>query len=179
MKAKVKSQEPAPYVVRPQAQACTHARNALPTSTDDDLVVLQALEILRRRIRRTIWDVSAPADIKAFLRCQTAHLEHEVFGCIYLDTKNRVIDSEILFSGTLTQTSVYPREVVRHALIKHNAASVVFWHNHPSGDAEPSSADIALTSHLKKALALVDIRVLDHIIVVPDTTVSLAERGLM
>jgi len=97
---------------------------------------------------------------------------------LLLDAQNRVLAQEVLFEGTLTQTSVYPREVVKRAL-HHNAASVIFAHNHPSGVAEPSRADESLTQSLKQALALVDIRVLDHFIVAGNSTCSFAERGLL
>jgi len=105
-------------------------------------------------------------------------LEHEVFGCIWLDARHRVIEVEELFRGTLTQASVYPREVVKSAL-KHNAAAVIFYHNHPSGAAEPSNADEGLTRRLKEALELVDVRALDHFIIAHTKTTSFAERGLI
>jgi DNA repair protein RadC len=97
---------------------------------------------------------------------------------LYLDAQNRLLTAEELFRGTLTQTSVYPREVVKHAL-KHNAAALILAHNHPSGVAEPSRADELLTASLKQSLALVDVRVLDHLIVAGNVTVSFAERGLV
>lgn len=104
--------------------------------------------------------------------------EYEVFVVVLLDAQNRVLASEEMFRGTLTQTSVYPREVVRTAL-RHNAASVIFAHNHPSGVTEPSQADQLLTNNLKQALALVDIKVLDHFVVAGAAAVSFAERGLL
>ena len=107
-----------------------------------------------------------------------AKLEHEVFVALYLDAQNKLITTEELFRGTLTQTSVYPREVVKRTL-KHNAAAVIFAHNHPSGIAEPSRADEMLTSTLRQALSLVDVKVLDHLIVAGSATVSFAERGLL
>ena len=112
------------------------------------------------------------------LRLRIGWLPHEVFAALFLDAQNRLIDDEELFRGTLTQTSVYPREVVKHAL-KHNAAALILAHNHPSGVAEPSRADELLTASLKQSLALVDVRVLDHLIVAGNATVSLAERGLV
>jgi DNA repair protein RadC len=102
----------------------------------------------------------------------------EHFAALYLNAQNRMIAFEVLARGTLTQTSVYPREVVRAAL-GHHAASVVLCHNHPSGDVQPSRADEALTQTLKAALALVDVRVLDHVIVAPGAALSMAERGLI
>jgi DNA repair protein RadC len=105
-------------------------------------------------------------------------LEHEVFIILLLDSQNRLIEAQELFRGTLIQTSVYPREVVKSTLAR-NAAAVVFAHNHPSGVAEPSRADELLTQSLKQALALVDVRVLDHFVVAGTSTVSFAERGLI
>jgi len=114
-----------------------------------------------------------------FLRLHLAGLDHEVFFALWLDAQNRLIAAEELFRGTLTQTSVYPREVVKRALA-HNAAAVVLAHNHPSGVAEPSAADGLLTRELKQALALVDVRVLDHFIVTGQAQpLSFAERGLL
>jgi DNA repair protein RadC len=104
--------------------------------------------------------------------------EREVFVVVLLDAQNGVLATEELFAGTLTQTSVYPREVVKTAL-RHNAAAVIFAHNHPSGIAEPSQADQLLTVNLKQALALVDIKVLDHFIVAGGSAISFAERGLL
>ena len=111
-------------------------------------------------------------------RTEDRALEREVFQVALLDSQNRLIHAEELFRGTLTQTSVYPREVVKLAL-KHNAAAVIFSHNHPSGHAEPSNADIRLTEIIKSALALVDIQVLDHVVVSASGATSFAERGLL
>ena len=121
--------------------------------------------------------ISTPRDTVDFLRARIAKLDREVFACMYLDNHHRVLAFEELFRGTLNGTAVYPREVVRRALV-HNAAAVIFAHNHPSGVAEPSRADELLTTRLREALALVDIRVLDHL-VVGDDVVSFAERGLI
>ena len=123
-------------------------------------------------------NLSSPDAVRDFLRLQLQHREVEVFVGLFLDAQNRVVGVEELFSGTLTQTSVFPREVVRRAL-HHNAAGVIFAHNHPSGVAEPSRADEMLTQALKQALALVDVRVLDHFIVGRGATLSFAERGLL
>ena len=122
--------------------------------------------------------LSSPRAVRDYLRLALAGREQEVFVVMLLDAQHRVISSEELFRGTLTQTSVYPREVVKCAL-KHNAAAVIFAHNHPSGVAEPSHADEILTRSLKAALALVDIQVLDHFIVAGSRTMSFAERGLL
>lgn len=122
--------------------------------------------------------LQTPEAVKDYLRLRLATRPHEVFMVLFLDSQNRLIAAEELFRGTLAQTSVYPREVVIEALAK-GAASVILAHNHPSGIPEPSTADLALTEVLKKTLALVDVRVLDHIVVGGASAVSLAERGLM
>jgi DNA repair protein RadC len=121
--------------------------------------------------------LSSPAQTRQFLSAQLASYPHEVFACLFLDNRNRVIAFEKMFFGTIDGASVYPREVVRLAL-KKNAAAIIFAHNHPSGVAEPSQADEQITQRLKEALALVDIRVLDHF-VVGDEIISFAERGLL
>lgn len=122
--------------------------------------------------------LSAPSAVRDYLRVCFAGQEHESFLVLYLDAQNRLIRSEELFRGTLTQTSVYPREVVKGAL-QNNAAAVIFSHNHPSGVAEPSRADEQLTQALKTALALVDVKVLDHFIIAGADALSFAERGLL
>lgn len=122
--------------------------------------------------------LSSPGAVRDYLRLNMAGRDREVFAVLYLDAQNRVLLMEELFTGTLTQTSVFPREVVRHALM-HNAAAVIFAHNHPSGVAEPSRADEILTQTLRQALALVDVKVLDHFIVGGDGAMSFAERGLL
>ncbi len=145
-------------------------------------VQLQAvLEMARRALKEKITNGSAlnsPVAVREYLRLKLQALPHEVFVTLFLDAQNRVIEIEELFRGTLTQTSVYPREVVKRAL-HHNAGAVIFAHNHPSGVAEPSHADETLTQALKQALALVDVRVLDHFIVAGGGVVSFAERGLL
>jgi DNA repair protein RadC len=120
--------------------------------------------------------LSSPTAVRDFLRLNLAGLGHEVFMGVFLDTQNRVLAVEELFRGSLTQTSVYPREVVKRALA-HNAGGLIFAHNHPSGVAEPSQADRWLTDQLKTALALVDVKVLDHFIVAGGNGLSFAERG--
>jgi DNA repair protein RadC len=143
---------------------------------------LQAvLEMARRALAETLRAgdaLSSPAAVRDFLRLTLANREHEVFLAVLVDAQNRVLECEELFRGTLTQTSVYPREVVKCALAR-NAAAVIFAHNHPSGVAEPSHADQVLTQSLKQALALVDIKVLDHFIVAGSSALSFAERGLL
>lgn len=141
-------------------------------------VVELARRALREEVRRNEV-LNSPHKVRDYLRLALGHTPHEVFVALFLDAQNRLIADRELFRGTLTQTSVYPREVVKAALA-HNAAAVIFAHNHPSGAAEPSRADELLTRTLRDALALVDIRVLDHIIVAgPGATVSFAERGLL
>jgi len=143
---------------------------------------LQAIfEMSRRALKEEMQarDVlSSPQQVRDYLCLRLGNLTREVFMVLFLDAQNRVLAQEELFSGTLTQTSVYPREVVKRAL-HHNAASVIFAHNHPSGLAQQSRADELLTSALKQALALVDIRVLDHFVVAGNNTLSFAERGLL
>ena len=119
-----------------------------------------------------------PQAVKDYLRLQIGVLEHEVFCVVFLDAQHRLIAVQEMFRGTVTQTSVYPREVVKESLAL-NAAAVILAHNHPSGAAEPSRADEFLTQTLKSALALVDVRVLDHLVVAGADTVSMAERGLV
>lgn len=120
----------------------------------------------------------SPEDTRAYLRSRLGTYPHEVFSGLFLDNRHRVIRYQELFNGTIDGAAVYPREVVRQAL-EYNAAAVIFAHNHPSGVAEPSQADISLTRRLKEALSLVDIRVLDHMVVGHGEVISLAERGLL
>ncbi len=122
--------------------------------------------------------MESPQALRDWLRLYCAGLEHEVFLVLYLNAHHGLIEAVQLFRGTLTQTSVYPREVVKGALAR-NAAAIVVAHNHPSGQAEPSRADEFLTQSLKSALGLVDVRVLDHFVVAGDQAVSMAERGLL
>ncbi|MFO1303495.1 MAG: DNA repair protein RadC [Burkholderiales bacterium] len=138
-------------------------------------------EILRRGLLEEAAHrdaMSSPEAVRDYLRLALSQLPHEAFVGLFLDSQNRLIAAQELFRGTLSQTSVYPREVVKVALA-HNAAGVVFAHNHPSGVAEPSRADELLTASLKQALALVDIRTLDHFVVAGARVVSFAERGLL
>ena len=140
--------------------------------------VLQvARRVLARRVRRGA-TMSSPQAVKDHLRLHLGVLEHEVFCVLFLDAQHRIIELRQMFRGTVSQTSVYPREVVKEAL-SLNAAAVVLAHNHPSGAAEPSRADEFLTQTLKTALALVDVRVLDHFVVAGADCVSFAERGLV
>lgn len=151
-------------------------RAAYSIDPNDDQVVQHALAILSRRLTQGPV-MNSPGIVKAYLSVRLAGLEREVFGAIFLDSQQRVIMYEELFVGTLTQTSVYPREVVKRAL-QLNAAAVILAHNHPSGTTEPSRADELITQTLKSSLQLVDVRVLDHFVVGHGAAVSMAERGL-
>jgi len=122
--------------------------------------------------------MDSPAKVHGYLGLSLARLGHEIFAVLFLDAQHRLIACEEMFRGTLTQTSVYPREVVKQAL-HHNCAAVILAHNHPSGVAEPSRADESLTRALQSALALVDVRVLDHVVVAGNHSVSFAQRGLL
>jgi len=143
--------------------------------------LLAVIELSRRALKEDVRRerlLDSPPKVREYLRLRIGGLPHEVFAALFLDAQNRLIDDEELFRGTLTQTSVYPREVVKRALDR-NAAAIIFAHNHPSGLAEPSRADELLTRTLRDALALVDVRVLDHVIVAGASSVSFAERGLL
>ena len=140
-----------------------------------------ARELLLRDLREQMHRgpvMTSPQILRDWLRLYCAGLEHEVFLVLYLDANHRLIESQELFRGTLTQTSVYPRELVKGALAR-NAAALAVAHNHPSGQAEPSRADEFLTQTLKSTLSLVDVRVIDHFVVAGDQVVSFAERGLI
>jgi DNA repair protein RadC len=143
--------------------------------------IAAVLELARRSLSRQLASrpvFESPLQVKDHARLRLAHLPHEVFALMFLDAQHRLIVWEEMFRGTLSQTSVYPREVVKRAL-ELGAAAVIFLHNHPSGAAEPSRADEHLTQTLKAALALVDVRVLDHLVVSHTEVVSFAERGLL
>jgi len=143
--------------------------------------LMAVMELARRSLHTDLRSqpvFSNPQAVKDFLQMQLGHRPHEVFGVLFLDAQNRLIAFEELFRGTLSQTSVYPREVVKQALA-HNAGAVILTHNHPSGVLEPSRADELLTQTLKSSLQLVDVRVLDHIVVGRSACLSFAERGLL
>ncbi|MCY4363223.1 MAG: DNA repair protein RadC [Gammaproteobacteria bacterium] len=140
-----------------------------------------ALELSRRYLEAELRArpvLSNPDKTKHYVRAWLSRFEHEVFACLFLDNRHRIISNEILFTGTIDGASVYPREVVKRCL-QLNAAAIIFSHNHPSGIAEPSQADRQITLKLTQALALVDVRVLDHLVVGDKTVTSMAERGLM
>jgi DNA repair protein RadC len=146
----------------------------------EDRMIQRALSVVRDRLRTVTASepFTMPQHVKDYARLKLANKEHEEFHVLYLDVKNRLIAAEMAFTGTLHQTSIYPREVVKGAL-HHNAHAVIFLHNHPSGEPEPSEADKLITERLKQALLLVDVRVLDHIIVAGMRTMSFAEHGLL
>jgi DNA repair protein RadC len=142
-------------------------------------LVARALHALERSAVYRVTVLTSPEVVRAHLQLKLAALDHEQFVALWLDSQHALITCDVLFIGTLTSTSVYPREVVRAAL-RHNAAGVIFAHNHPSGHVHQSSADELLTSNLKAALALVDVKVLDHFIVAGTATpLSFAESGLI
>lgn len=139
----------------------------------------QILEAARQAIEHKMQrgtEFSSPATVKEYLRTKLAGFDHEIFAILFLDTRHRLIEYVELFRGTIDGAEVHPREVVKEAL-QHNAATVIFAHNHPSGNPEPSAADRALTQRLKQALALINVRTLDHVIVAGDRTTAFAERG--
>jgi DNA repair protein RadC len=153
------------------------ATYAATTNIAEDAIIAQAMSILESRLRTKTTAFTSPDQSKQFVRCKLQQLEHEVFSVLFLDNQNYLIEYTEMFRGTIDSASVYPREVAKAAL-ELNAAAVIFAHNHPSGISVPSSADRNITSKLKSALELFDIRVLDHIII-GDTTYSFAESGLI
>lgn len=164
---------PAPFVVAEDQNTYTVTRGV----TAEDILA-QASAILMDRMTRKGSTLESPEATTAFLKIALGVEKREVFAVIFLDNRHRVISFDKLFYGTIDGASVYPREVVR-AAINHNAAAVILAHNHPSGVAEPSQADQRITDRLREALALIDVRVLDHIIVADNTHVSFADRGLV
>jgi DNA repair protein RadC len=166
------SEDAAAYSVAPKQPEIEHG-----LTESEWVVVAQALELLRKCVnRQSVLD--SPVAVKQYLTLRAAKYEVEVFSVLYLDARHRPIAVVDLHTGTLTQTSVYPREVVRHAL-RLNAAACIITHNHPSGCPSPSEADKVLTRTLKNALALVDVRLLDHIITAAGDTYGFAESGLI
>lgn len=145
-------------------------------STDTEDQILEAAErILRRRLER-VGKIGEPSEAGKYLRAHCAHLEREVFGCIFLDTRHQILSVDDLFWGTIDAAEIHAREIVKRGLLT-NAAAVIAFHNHPSGDLEPSAADRAVTQRIKAALALVDIRLLDHLVVSANGFTSMAARG--
>lgn len=151
------------------------------TSTEYTRELALAREIVRRSLEEDLKErqvLSSPQEVTKYLKVHFGGVEHEVFVALFLDVQHRLIATEEMFRGTLTGASVYPREVVKRALAL-NAGALIFAHNHPSGVAEPSTADRAITRHLSQALELVDVRVLDHFVVAGGSVVSMAERGML
>ncbi|MGN8198091.1 RadC family protein [Salinisphaera sp. RV14] len=142
-----------------------------------DQILAAARQAIDQKMQRGA-AFSSPAAVKEYLRTKLAGLDHEVFAVLFLDTRHRLIEYVEMFRGTIDGASVHPREVVKEAL-RFNAAAVIFSHPHPSGNPEPSQADRTITSRLREALALVEIRTLDHIVVGGNDIVSFAERGLL
>lgn len=140
-------------------------------------ILLAAREVIEQQLQRGV-TCNAPQAVRDFLRTKMAGFPHEVFAVLFLDNQHRLIEYAELFRGTIDSAAVYPREVVKETLAR-NAAAVILAHNHPSGSTEPSAADRLLTQRLKEALALIDVRVIDHIIVAGNATTSFAERGLL
>lgn len=169
----------APPVARTEESPAYVARPADPPAamTGPELVA-SALAWLAGTLRQPGAVLDGPDRVRKYLTLAVAGLEHEEFGVLFLNAQHALIADDRMFRGALTQTSVYPREVVKAAL-RHNAAAVVLYHNHPSGNSEPSRADEALTQTLRNALKLIDVNVLDHIVVGGTNTVSFAERGLL
>lgn len=148
---------------------------------DDDSIIEQAIKLIQSKLKTPGKALTDPKLVREYLILHLAHREEENFSMILLDNQHRVIGFKYIFRGTINESSIYPREVVK-TVLAHNAAAVIFAHNHPSGDPEPSGADKLITIRLKEALALIDVRVLDHIIVggcSKTLTVSFAERRLI
>ena len=142
-----------------------------------DQILAAARQAIDQKMQRGA-DFGSPTDVKAYLRAKLAGLDHEIFAVLFLDNRHRLIEYVEMFRGTIDGASVHPREVVKEAL-RFNAAAVIFSHPHPSGNPEPSQADRAITNRLREALALIEVRTLDHVIVAGNDTVSFAERGLL
>ncbi len=168
----IKSDDKPEYLVEP-----IKATNKGLDKRKEDQLINEAIAILDSRIKTKNY-LSSPSDVKKFLRLKFQEYKHEIFGMICLDNRHNVLDFSILFHGTINGAAVYPREVVKHCL-KLNASAVIFAHNHPSGNSEPSQNDKALNERLTKALELIEIRVLDHLIVGEGVPTSFAERGLI
>lgn len=154
------------------------ARGRHAVAPHEAAVIAAALAILDHRMQVPGAAMDTPADVKAYLRLHLSERVREAFAVMFLDTQHRVMAFDVMFEGTLAQTSVYPREVVHRAL-ELGAAAVILSHNHPSGMPEPSRADLVLTQALKGALGVVDVRVLDHVVIGGAAAVSFAERGML
>lgn len=164
--------------VREVRSATYTPRGATNIRADEDAIIRRAMAILQGRMRRTNDTFTAPEVTRDYLRLRISELPYEVFGMLFLDNRHRLIKALELFRGTIDGASVHPREVVSECLAC-NAAAVILYHNHPSGVAEPSQADLRITQRIKDTLSMIDVRVLDHMIVGEETCTSLAERGLI
>lgn len=142
---------------------------------DEAGILLAAQEILQRRLERQ-GSIGSPTECIEYLAARVGHLNHEVFGAVWLDTRHKILNTEHLFSGTIDSCEVHPRMVAKRAL-ENNAAAVILFHNHPSGDVSPSAADRALTARLKTVLSVLDVRILDHIVIGGNKAQSLAALG--
>lgn len=149
----------------------------LDQPASEDEIIKMAMQLIQKRFRRGK-AINNPADTQSYLQLKLAQFEYEVFCVLYLDNRHRILKFKEMFRGTIDGAHIYPREVVKYAL-QCNAAAVILAHNHPSGIAEPSQSDQAITQRLKDALALVEVRVLDHIVISATEVVSFAERGLL
>jgi DNA repair protein RadC len=158
------------------AQSLTYTRYKLTGETTEQDVLAAAEDILRKKLERQ-GSIGTPTDASDFLRMRIGALLHEEFHVLWLDNRHRILDCQKLFTGTVDGASIHPREVVRAAL-SYNASAAILAHNHPSGVAEPSAADRAITHELRDALRLIGVRVLDHIVVGAEC-VSMAARGLI
>lgn len=164
---KINSESPAPY--------------STEKGDDDDSIIQQAIKLIQSRLKTPGKALTDPDLVRQYLILRLAQFEEEHFSLVLLDQRHKVIGFQNIFRGTIDGASVYPREIVK-TVLAHNASAVILAHNHPSGNAEPSSADISITKRLQEALALIDVRVLDHIIVggcSQTLTTSFAERGLL
>ncbi|AHG20346.2 hypothetical protein Z042_12395 [Chania multitudinisentens RB-25] len=150
--------------------------NPVKRNTTEQRIIAMAIRLLEKKLKTKPFSFTTSENTKNYLRLQLERLEHEAFMVLFLDNQHRLIACETVSIGTINQTPVYPREIVKTAL-SHNAAAVVVAHNHPSGVAEPSAADRHITKHLQDALSLVEVRTLDHIVLGHGESVSFAERG--
>lgn len=144
----------------------------------DDEVLTAAAKIMEAKKERMDWSFTSTTPVKQFFSMRLGHLEHEVFCVAFLDRQHRLITCEDMFRGTIDEATIYPREVVK-AVLKNNAASVILAHNHPSGDLNFSTADRSITETLKEALALIDVRVLDHVLCAGPSAVTMAQEGIL
>ena len=147
-------------------------------TTEEQNVIDEAIKIIESKFKSNGVQFNSSKAVKDFFRLEIASSPYEIFGVLFLNTKHEFIAFEEMFKGTINSAAVYPREVVR-AAINHNAAAIIFTHNHPSGDTVPSDSDIEITERLKDALNLIEVRVLDHIVVSETSTYSFAEHGLL